>query len=223
LDKLGLTAESKDSMKKILLLLLFAAAIFSEEFPKTNTRYVLIQSGVLNVREKPVDGKIIAKLNAGDTVTVIEEADRTGYGWKKIKTSSGILGFTSDEFIGYFPVAEIQKAKLVGVIGTGDSAGNSAKGALRILGASFAGKWYGFDSSGDFNYLLNYSVSTKKTFAVSQNAKQVGSFKAERIANYGCQEFKGIQGTVSSKELTSSNAFLSLILNMRLSEKYPRN
>ncbi len=197
-------------MKKILLLIILTFTIFAEDFPKTNTRYVLIQSGVLNVREKPVDGKVLARLNAGDAVTIIEETEPASYGWKKVKTSSGIIGFTSEEFIGYFPLAEIQKAKLVGVLGTGDSADNIIKGALRILGASFAGKWYGFDGSGDFNYLLNYAVSSKKTFDVSQNAKKVGSFKAEVVAKYGCQEFKGIQGTSSSKEFTSSNEKLYL-------------
>ncbi|HRG73639.1 MAG TPA: SH3 domain-containing protein [Leptospiraceae bacterium] len=197
-------------MKIIFIILILAMNLFAEDFPKTNTRYVLIQSGVLNVREKPVDGNVLAKLKAGDTVTILDETEPASYGWKKVKTSGGIVGFTSEEFIGYFPITEIQKAKLIGVVGTGDSSDNIKKGALRILGASFSGKWYGFDGSGDFNYLLNYAVSSKKTFDISQNAKKVGSFKAENVAKYGCQEFKGISGTASSKELTSSNEKLFL-------------
>ena len=63
--------------------------IFAEDFPKTNTRYVLIQSGVLNVREKPVDGNVLAKLKVGDTVTILDETEPTSYGWKKVKTSGG--------------------------------------------------------------------------------------------------------------------------------------
>lgn len=196
-------------MKKIIILVLLSFGLYSEDFPKTNTRYVLIQSGVLNLREKPVDGKVIAKLNAGDTVTVIEDA-KDNYGWKKIKTTANQTGYASDEFLGYFPPAEIQKGKLIGVLGTGDSGQNITKGALRILGASFSGKWYGFTESGDFNYLLNFTVTSKKNISVLENAKLVGSFKPESIAKYGCQEFKGIAGTSTPKELTSSNEKLYL-------------
>lgn len=196
-------------MKKIILFLILICAIYSEEFPKTNARYVLIQSGVLNVREKPVDGKVIAKLNAGDKVTILEEADGS-YGWKKIKTASNITGYASDEFLGFFSTAEIQKAKLIGIVGEGDSTDTIKKGALRILGASFSGKWYGFDGSGDFIYLLNYLVQNKKSLDVFENTKKAGTFKAESIAKYGCQEFKGIQGTASPKGITSSNEKLYL-------------
>jgi hypothetical protein len=166
-------------MKKIIILVLLSFGLYSEDFPKTNTRYVLIQSGVLNLREKPVDGKVIAKLNAGDTVTVIEDA-KDNYGWKKIKTTANQTGFASDEFLGYFPPAEIQKGKLIGVLGSGDSGQNITKGA------------------------------PKKNISVLENAKLVGSFKPESIAKYGCQEFKGIAGTSTPKELTSSNEKLYL-------------
>ena len=60
--------------------------IFAEDFPKTNTRYVLIQSGVLNVREKPVDGNVLAKLKVGDTVTILDETENSGsfFFWKMV-------------------------------------------------------------------------------------------------------------------------------------------
>ena len=104
----------------------------------------------------------------------------------------------------------MQKAKLIGIVGEGDSTDTIKKGALRILGASFSGKWYGFDGSGDFIYLLNYLVQNKKFLDVFENTKKTGTFKAESIAKYGCQEFKGIQGTASPKGITSSNEKLYL-------------
>ena len=195
--------------KNILFLLLTTLSILAEEFPKTNVRYALVQSGVLNIREKPVDGKIIAKLNAGDKLTILADVEEN-YSWKKVKTANNIEGYASNDFLGFFPPSETQKGKLIGVVGTGDSADTIKKGALRILGASFSGKWYGFDGSGDFVYLINFLAQNKKNLEVFENAKKVGNFKAETTAKYGCQEFLGIQGTASPKTLTSSNEKLYL-------------
>lgn len=197
-------------MKKNILFLVFATlSILAEDFPKTNVRYALVQSGVLNIRDKAVDGKIIAKLNAGDKLTIVADVE-DNYSWKKVKTANNIEGFASNDYLGFFPPSETQKGKLVGVVGTGDSADTIKKGALRILGASFSGKWYGFDGSGDFIYLINYLVQGKKNLDIFENGKKVGNFKAEATAKYGCQEFLGIQGTASPKTLTSSNEKLFL-------------
>ena len=192
-----------------LFIFLIVAFVWAEDFPATNLRYVLIQSGILNVRDKPVDGKVITKLNAGDKVTVLENVE-SNYGWKKIKTASNVIGYVSDEFLGFYSISEIQKGKLIGIVGAGDSADTMKKGALRILGGSFSGKWYGYDGNGDFSYFLNYLVKNKKSLDILENNLKVGTFKAESIAKYGCQEFKGIQGTAFPKQITSSNEILYL-------------
>ena len=51
---------------------------------------------------------------------------------EKIKTSANQTGYASDEFLGFFSSAEIQKGKLIGVLGTGDSGQNITKELLEF-------------------------------------------------------------------------------------------
>lgn len=180
--------------RKILFTLLFFCFL-NADFPKTKNRYVLIQSGTLNLREKPKDGKVIGSLQAGDSVTVLEDA-KEDITWKKIKTKSGLVGFASSEFLGFFPPEEIQKAKLIGVLGGAGEKSN--KMGIRVLAAMFSGKWYGFDDSADFIYLLNSIAKGKKSLDIQYSARKVNTFQSDTIGKYGCQEFRGLEGNVKT-------------------------
>src|SRR6185295_6399469 len=102
--------------------------------------YVLTTSGGLNIREKPVDGKVITKLSAGDKVKILGDAPDGNYGWKKVKTSDGKTGFVSEEYLGIFSPEVISKGKLLGSVGGGQSPEDNNKSIFRIFGANLGGK-----------------------------------------------------------------------------------
>ncbi|HMZ63265.1 MAG TPA: SH3 domain-containing protein [Leptospiraceae bacterium] len=181
-------------MRKILLILILFCFL-NADFPNSKNRYVLIQTGTLNLREKPKDGKVIGSLQAGEIVTILEDA-KDDITWKKIKTKSGLVGFASNEFLGYFPPEEIQKAKLIGVLGGAGDKTN--KMGIRVLAAHFSGQWYGFDDSADFVYLLNLIAKGKKSLDIQYAAKKVNSFQTDTLGKYGCQEFRGLEGRVKT-------------------------
>lgn len=140
------------------------------------TYYVKINSGTLNLRNKPsTSGKIVTKLSKNQLVTVASQSK----GWAKI-SSKGKTGFVSSKYIApKTTTAKKTAVKKASVTPAGNYKSKAISVAKSNLGVKY--KWAGntpsgFDCSGLVNYSLGkagvnlprtagemYSVGTKVT------------------------------------------------------------
>jgi hypothetical protein len=192
-------------LKNFLLFIGFIVlAIQSDDFPdrsQSGKVYVLINTGKLNVREKPVSGNVITGLAPGESVESIGGSEDSE--WYKVKLNDGKTGYISKEFTGVFSAQEIQKGKLIGLISNysnGNTDAGNFNSNLQILGGEINGKWYGSHGQDtEFSYFMNYLVEKKMKLNVLEGTKNISvSFDPKKIGKFGCQEKKGILGNVSN-------------------------
>lgn len=120
-----------------------------------NTYYVKINSGNLNMRNKPsTSGKIVTKLSKNQLVTVASQSK----GWAKI-SSKGKTGFVSAKYIAPKTTKTTVKKtafKKASVTSVGDYKSKAISVAKSNLGVKY--KWAGNTPSGfDCSGLVNYS------------------------------------------------------------------
>ncbi|HNF27426.1 MAG TPA: SH3 domain-containing protein, partial [Leptospiraceae bacterium] len=170
---------------KLLLCLILAFSIQAE------TRYVVIGSGKLNVREKPVDGKILFQLNKGDKVQV--RAGGEDSEWVSIVSSDGKKGFASPEFLSRIPLDQIEKAEMIGVLQNSDKKDTAV---LRVIGLNLGG-WKGSsDVLPEYSYLGKKIIQDKEKISLYSESGS-GVMLLKEPVKWGCQNINGFKGTVN--------------------------
>lgn len=170
---------------KFLLSVVLVFSVYAE------TRYVVIGSGKLNVREKPVDGKVIFQLNKGDKVQT--KSDETESDWVGVTLQNGKKGFVSSEFLSRHTFEEIEKAEMIGILQNADRKDTAV---LRVLGLKL-GKWKGSsDVLPEYSYLGKKIIQDKEKISLYSDSGS-GVMLLKEPVKWGCQNINGFKGTVN--------------------------
>ena len=201
-------------MKKFfvsIFVFFLATFLYSQESSlKNKTAFVLIQSGNLNLREAPSKGKVKAKLQKGEKITILQEAEEDS-NWLKVKTADNTVGFVSREFISFHPLKSLADAKIIGVVSQGTENEQSFS-VGRIVGVKIGKKWTGSgDALAEYVYLGKESFKNSVSFPVIGNGRVAGKVNFKEISGWGCQEIKGFKGSI---DITNPKEDETLVFSM---------
>jgi hypothetical protein len=179
-------------MQRKVFLTLTIFLLLSKSLWAVDKMYVITESGDLNIRDKPINGKIIDKVKRGDQVELLTKPEETDSnstpGWVKVKSSKKKIGFASFEFLSNHSPAELEKSKLFSYVGY-----NESEKFLSIVPIAFWQKdsWKGAGSTDpDIKFILKNASSQKIKYNIlSNNGSIVQTAKIDSIGETGCQEY----------------------------------
>ncbi|WP_367898007.1 SH3 domain-containing protein [Leptospira sp. WS58.C1] len=192
------------ALKFRILLLLLLPTFYLSLVAQTSDpyHYVLITSGVLNVRETPENGKIIFTLNRGNKVKILPDESKGPIDWTKIKTEDGRTGFVSRKYLGLTPPDTLDEYKLIGFVWSG----YDPKDLPIFVPLAFFGPrgWQEAKDEYEFDYKFRSGVNTSlPSFSLLEGEKGP-SFSATSPTTYGCQESPALKvkptGDVKAKK-----------------------
>ncbi|TGK20840.1 SH3 domain-containing protein [Leptospira fluminis] len=165
-------------------------------------RYVLITSGVLNVRETPDTGKVLFTLNKGARVRLAKD---DGGDWVKIKLEDGRNGFVSRRYLGSTPPETLDAYKLIGLVWSG----YDPKELPVMVPLAFFGKngWQEAKDEFEFDYKFRSGVEKGLPSVTLLQGNKGPMFSAVSSGTYGCQEFPALK-VKPSAELDSKFSYL---------------
>lgn len=166
------------------------------------TYYVLITSGVLNVREAPDNGKILFTLQRGNRVRILPDNSNSLLDWSKIKASDGRQGYVSRKYLGLTPPDTLDEYKLIGLVWPG----YDPKDLPVFVPLAFFGNngWKEAKDEYEFDYKFRSGINASLP-SVSLGQEEKGpSFSASAATTYGCQEFPALKvkpsGPIAAKK-----------------------
>ncbi|EMO13769.1 SH3 domain protein [Leptospira santarosai str. CBC523] len=179
---------------------------------KEYTRYVLTSEETLNVREKPMDGKVIFRLERGESVTVKENSQL----WKEVVAKSGSKGFVSSEFLSKTKPEDLENAKLFGSISS-DTEGSR----FRSLATWIQGQWFSAsDHFAEAYFLEKKMLQTKEKAFAYERADLAGEFSPETIEIAGCQEVGIVKGSLFAfKKINTLRNSVFAIFGSKIGDK----
>ncbi|AXX16931.1 SH3 domain-containing protein [Leptospira borgpetersenii] len=181
---------------------------------KQYTRYVLTLEGKLNVREKPIDGKVIFQLERGESVTVKENSQSIE--WQEVIARSGSKGFVSSEFLSKMKPEDLENAKLFGSLSF-DTEGSR----FRSLAIRIQGQWFSANDHLVEAYFLEKKMLQEKEKAFAYERTDIaGEFSPETKEITGCQEVGVIKGSLTAfKKINTLRNSVFAIFGSKIGDK----
>ncbi|TGK01328.1 SH3 domain-containing protein [Leptospira langatensis] len=180
------------SKLRLLALLAFISLYGSAQGQSSDPyHYVLITSGVLNVRETPETGKVIFTLNRGNRVRILADNTSNTNDWTKIKTEDGKVGFVSRKYLGLTPPDTLDEYKLIGFVWSG----YDPKDLPIFVPLAFFSKngWQEAKDEYEFDYKFRSGVNSSLPSVALLEGEKGPSFTAAASTTYGCQEFPALK------------------------------
>lgn len=146
------------------------------------TRYVLIKDGYLNLRQAPVNGKPVARLKAGEVVSL----QRSENGWAYIQASQGRVGFVAERYLGRLHPNQLKNAQWWALVDVWDKTNYIA----RPLGFRIGQNYYGFEHVAETLYLIHTSP---QPLWLLQADKPIGQARVTGAGVYGCGEHPALR------------------------------
>ncbi|PJZ65018.1 hypothetical protein CH371_16100 [Leptospira wolffii] len=158
--------------------------------------YVLITSGVLNVRETPENGKILFTLNRGAKVRILPDTAPGAIDWTKIKSEDGKQGYVSRKYLGQTPPDTLDEYKLIGFVWSS----YDPKDLPVFVPLAFFSKngWQEAKDEYEFDYKFRSGVNATLPSVSLIEGQNGPSFSASASTTYGCQEFPALKVKPSS-------------------------
>lgn len=178
----------RDITKAILAILIcIAMPIVGGEADEV--RYVLITSGVLNVRESPESGKILFTLNKGAKVRLLSEP--SSQDWAKVKLEDGRTGFVSRKYLGPTPPETLDSYKLIGLVWSG----YDPKDLPIFVPLAFFSKngWQEAKDEYEFDYKFRSGIDGNLPSVALVSGNKGPGFSAKNPTTYGCQQWPAIK------------------------------
>ncbi|EMY79263.1 SH3 domain protein [Leptospira weilii serovar Ranarum str. ICFT] len=213
MKKIPIFSRIKNSGTICLILLGFISGFLQAE-EKQNIRYVLIGDGKLNVREKPIHGKVIFQLEKGESVTLKEGAENSD--WPEITAKSGSQGFVSSEFLSKTRPADLENAKLFGSISS-----HTEGSWFRSLAIRIQNRWLSAnDHSTETYFLEKKMIQTQEKIAAYEGNDKAGEFSPQKKVTGGCQEFGVVNGSLFAfKKINTLRNSIFAIYGSKIGEK----
>ncbi|EMJ94955.1 SH3 domain-containing protein [Leptospira alstonii] len=198
----------------ICLILLGFISGFLQAEEKQNIRYVLIWEGKLNVREKPINGKVIFQLEKGESVTVKEGTENSE--WPEITAKSGAQGFVSSEFLSKTRPEDLENAKLFGSISS-----HTEGSWFRSLAIRIQNQWLSAnDHSAETYSLEKKMIQTQGKIAAYEGTDIAGEFSPEKKEITGCQEVRVVKGSLFAfKKINTLRNSVFAIFGSKIGDK----
>ncbi len=191
----------KLSLYVLLLLFLISSSVVSQS--SDGIYYVLITSGVLNVREAPDTGKILFTLNRGSKVRIVNDNTPSAGDWTKIKSEDARVGFVSRKYLGLTPPDTLDEYKLIGLVWSG----YDPKDLPVFVPLAFFSKngWQGAKDEYEFDYKFRSGVDASLPSVSLMEGEKGPSFSAAAPTTYGCQEFPALKVKPSAEIKTKKD------------------
>lgn len=197
----------------VFILLGFNSGLLQAE-EKQYTRYVLTLEGKLNVREKPMDGKVIFQLERGESVTVKEDSQLME--WQEVIAKSGSKGFVSSEFLSKTKPEDLENAKLFGSVSS-----NTEGSWFRSLAIRIQGQWLSAnDHLVEAHFLEKRILQTKEKAFAYERTDIAGEFSPEAKEAIGCQEVRVVKGSLAAfKKINTLRNSVFAIFGSKIGDK----
>ncbi|WP_061223997.1 SH3 domain-containing protein [Leptospira weilii] len=197
----------------VFILLCFNFGLLQAE-EEQDTRYVLTLEGKLNVREKPIDGKVIFQLERGESVIAKENSQLVG--WQEVIAKSGSKGFVSSEFLSKTKPEDLEDVKLFGSISS-----NTEGSWFRSLAIRIQNQWFSAnDYLAEAYYLEKKMLQTKEKAFAYERTDIAGEFSPETIEVTGCQEVRVVKGSLAAfKKINTLRNSVFAIFGSKIGDK----
>ncbi|WP_010571848.1 SH3 domain-containing protein [Leptospira broomii] len=182
-------SQVRQYITKAILAILICLAFPIVGGEADGVRYVLITSGVLNVRESPESGKVLFTLNKGAKVRLL--SDTSSQDWAKVKLDDGRTGFVSRKYLGSTPPETLDSYKLIGLVWSG----YDPKELPVFVPLAFFSKngWQAAKDEYEFDYKFRSGVEGNLPSVALIAGNKGPGFAATNPTTYGCQQLPAIK------------------------------